>query len=274
MNKNDILKTLKSVKDNSPKRKFKQSYDLIINVKNLDIKKTDNQIDTFIQLHHGRGKKIKLCALVGPELREAAKTSCDTVVELDNFDKYAKDKIATKKLAQEHDFFIAQANIMPKVAAAFGKVLGPKGKMPNPKAGCVVPPNANISALAEKLQNTVRVSVKVAPLFQCRIGSEDTKEEDIVSNAMDVYNSLIHALPTGQHNIRSIYLKLTMGPSVKVGGVVEPASDKKEKKPKEKSKSEKESKSEEKSKSEESKDSGSQEKTEKPVKEVKEEKKD
>jgi large subunit ribosomal protein L1 len=216
MNKNEILKTLEIVKKNSPKRKFKQSYEIIINLKNLDLKKTDNHIDIFASLHYDRGKKVKICALVGHELKATAEKACDTTVLIDDFDKYTKDKNLTKKLAQDHDFFIAQANIMPKVAAAFGKVLGPKGRMPNPKAGCVVPPNANLEPLAQKLQNTVRVRVNTGALFQARVGSEDTSDDHLVDNSMVIYNALLHALPS-EHNIKSIYMKLTMGPSVKVG---------------------------------------------------------
>ncbi len=236
MNKNDFIKALKTSKDNSPKRKFKQSYDLIINLRNLDLKKTENQIDIFIQLHYDRGKKVKICALVGPELKATAKEECDMSIELSDFDKYAKNKKLTKKLAQNYDFFIAQANIMPKVAAAFGKVLGTKGKMPNPKAGCIVPPNANLKALVTKLQNSVRIRVNVSPLFQCRIGNEDTPEEHLIDNAFIIYNSLIHSLPGEKNNIRSVYLKLTMGPSIKVGTETEeaPQKKKKEEKPKEK----------------------------------------
>ena len=240
MNKNDLLKALEFVKKNSPKRKFKQTYDLIINLKGIDLKKTDNQIDVFAQLHHERGKNVKVCALVGPELKPSSEKFCDNVVLLDDFDKYAKDKKITKKLSKDNDFFIAQANIMPKVAGAFGKVFGPRGKMPNPKAGCIVPPNANLEPLVKKLQNTVRIRILASPLFQCRVGNEDTTDENVVANAMDVYNALIHALPNEKHNVKSIYLKLTMGPSVKVGAEIkevpkeEPkAEEKKEKPPKE-----------------------------------------
>lgn len=236
MHKNDLQNTLIEVKKNSPKRKFKQSYDLIINFKNLDLKKTENQLDVFAQMHHDRGKKVKICALVGGELKEAAASALNKVIVLGEFDKYQKDKKLCKKLAKEHDFFVAQANIMPKVAGAFGKVLGPRGKMPNPKAGCVVPLNANLGALSSKLQNTIRLSVKTKPLLQCRIGNEDSKDEHIIDNAFTIYNSLIHALPNEKHNIKSVYLKLTMGPSVKVGRAKEEATDdnvKKQKKPKE-----------------------------------------
>ncbi|MCK4521967.1 MAG: 50S ribosomal protein L1 [Nanoarchaeota archaeon] len=217
MDKNQVIDALRKVKENSPKRNFKQSYDLIITLSGLNLKKPDNQVDVFASLHYDRGKKAKVCALVGPELKAQAKEACNAVVDIDDFDKYQKDVKLTKKLANDNDFFIAQANIMPKVAGAFGRVLGPKGKMPNPKAGCIVPPNANLKVLIDKLQKTVRISVKISPMLQCRIGNEESKDEEVVDNVMTIYNTLIHALPNEAHNIRSVYLKLTMGSSVKVG---------------------------------------------------------
>jgi large subunit ribosomal protein L1 len=89
--------------------------------------------------------------------------------------------------------------------------------MPNPKAGCVVPANANLQPLVEKLKSTVRVSVKTAPLFQCRVGNEETPEENLIDNIHVIYNSMLHALPNELDNIKSVYLKLTMGPAVKIG---------------------------------------------------------
>ena len=201
MNKKDLLEALKIVKNNSPKRKFNQSYDLIINFKSLNLKKPEHQVDIFVQLPNERGKKVKVCALVGPELKDQANKACNQVILLEEFDKYGKDKKLTKKIAVDNDFFVAQANLMPKVAAAFGRVLGPKGKMPNPKSGCVVPPNANLPPLVSKLQHTVRVSVKISPLFQCKLGNEETEDEKVIDNALVIYNSLIHVLPNEHHAV-------------------------------------------------------------------------
>ena len=230
MNKDELLKAIKTVKETSPKRKFKQTYDLIINFKHLDLKKPEHQVDAFVQLPHPRGKIVKVCALAAPELKESAKKNCDFSVDLDEFDKYAKDKKLAKKLGSEYDFFIAQANIMTKVAAAFGRVLGPKGKMPNPKAGCVVPGNANLQPLVDKLKKTIRVSVKTAPLFQCRIANEEMPDEQVAENALMIYNSIVHALPSEQDNVKNVYLKLTMSPSVKVGATSEEKESSKTKK--------------------------------------------
>jgi len=208
-------------------------------------------VDIFLPLHYSKGKKTKVCALVGPELSAQAKEVCDFVVEHDDFPKYAKDKKLIKKLANGYDFFIAQANLMAEVAKTFGRVFGPKGKMPNPKAGCVVPPTANLKPLYEKLQTTVRISAKTTPSIQVIVGNEEMKDEEVLDNIMTVFNQVIHHLPAEKNNVRNIYLKLTMGKAMKVGEKEEDA--KKEEKADEKKEASKEEKkgAEEKPKKEE-----------------------
>ena len=160
MEKKQVEEALKKVRAESKKRNFTQTIDLIINLKNLNLKKTEHQQDFFLQLKHPIGRKMKICALIGPELKDGATGIVDTIILADDFDKYAKDMKLTKKLASEHDYFIGQANIMPKIATAFGRVLGSRGKMPNPKVGGVVPPNANLKPLCEKLQKTMLNTTK------------------------------------------------------------------------------------------------------------------
>lgn len=217
MDKNNLVKTLKFLKEKAKSRNFKQSIDVIFNFKDLDLKKADNQVDFFVNLHYGRGKKVKVCAFIGPELAAEAKNVCDEAVLVDDFVKYQKDKKLVKKLANECDVFIAQANIMGQVAGAFGRVLGPKGKMPNPKAGCVVPPNANLKPLSDKLKKTVRLRTINDPVIRCLVGKEDMKDEDVLDNVMAIHDQVVHHLPGGKHNVKNICLKLSMGPVVKVG---------------------------------------------------------
>jgi len=215
MDEEKIKTALEEVKKNSKKRKFSQSYDLVVSLQNLDLKKTEQQVDFYTTLHYSRGKAVKICALVGPELKDEAEKVCDTFITADDFPKHADKKVA-KKLSNNHDFFIAQANIMGKVAGAFGKVFGPRGKMPNPKAGCVVPPKAQLKPLYERLQKTVRVSAKTALMFQCAIGTEDMKDEEVIDNILTVIKQLVHHLPNHENNIKAVFLKLTMGKPVKV----------------------------------------------------------
>lgn len=216
MDENNVLEAIKKLKESSNKRNFTQTYDLIINLKDLDIKKPENQLDLFVQLHHSKGRVGKVCALVGPELFDEAKKVCENTIVQDEFDKYANDKKLTKKLVDDYDFFIAQANIMPKVATAFGKILGPKKKMPNPKAGCVVPPKSNLKPLHDKLLNTVRVYAKERPLMQCSVGNEKMPDSEVADNVLNVFNNIIHHLPNEKNNIKNVILKFTMGKPVEV----------------------------------------------------------
>jgi len=214
MNKKSVLEAIQKLKS-EPKRKFSQSVDLIITLKDLDLKKPEQQVDFFVTLHHDTGKKLKVCAFVGAELMDEAKAACDLVITVDDFSKYTKQK--AKALANQYDYFIAQATIMTKIAATFGRYLGVRGKMPNPKAGCVVPPKgANLKVLVERLQNTVKVSAKKVPIIQLRLGTDAMDEEKLADNILYVYEQLIHHMPGERNNINHIYLKFTMTKPLKL----------------------------------------------------------
>jgi large subunit ribosomal protein L1 len=216
MDKNSIKEALKKLKETSQKRNFKQKVDLIINLKGLDLKKPEQQVELYVPIHHPRGRKLKICALVGPELKEDAEKSVDKTLSVDDFTEYQKDKRLIKKLAEEFDFFIAQANIMPKVAQVFGKYLGSRGKMPNPKAGCVVPPKTALKPLYDRLQFTAVAKAKVQPVIKCTVGTEDQDAEQVADNIFTIYNAVIHKLPQEENNIKNVLLKLTMGKPVEV----------------------------------------------------------
>src|SRR3989338_1153749 len=206
MDKEQINKALEELKK-QPQKKFVQSYDLIINLKDYDVKTAP--LDFFANLPYSKGKKIKIAAFVDQQLAEQAAKFCDLVIRDTEFDKYKNDKKSMKKLAQDYDYFIAQATIMPKVAAAFGKVLGARGKMPNPKLGCVVPPNANLEPLVKKLATTVRLSAKKGTNLQCQVGKEDQPEDKVIDNILTVYQAAIKQLPNEVQNVKNVMLKLS-----------------------------------------------------------------
>jgi|SRR3989344_2779886 len=214
MDKKQALQTIQYLKEHSPQRGFKQNYDLLITLKQLNIKKDADKVLIFTALPHPKGKKAKVAALIGQELLTTAKANCDKVILQEEFKNY--DKKAIKKMAREIDYFVAQATIMPQIAAAFGKVLGPRGKMPNPKAGCIVPPTADLKALVQKLHNTVRLETKTDIVIRTVVGTQDSKDEDLADNIIHVYNTVLHALPQEKNNIKKTFLKLTMGPAVDI----------------------------------------------------------
>jgi large subunit ribosomal protein L1 len=213
MNKDTISKVLQELRK-SKKRSFSQSVDLIITLKDLDLKKPAENVDFYTSLPVKPTKKRKVCAFVGSELADQAKKSCDKVISQPDFDKY--DKKAIKKLANEFDYFIAQANIMVKVAAKFGRILGTRGKMPNPKAGCVVPPKGNVPSVVEKLQSLVRLKTAKSPVLHVTVGNEDLKDEDLIKNITSIIDQIIHHLPKEASNIKAINLKLTMSKPLKL----------------------------------------------------------
>ncbi len=219
MDKKQILQAIKSARGNAKQRNFTESVDLVINLKGLDLKKEDQKILAFIPLPHQRGKKAKVTALIDQALVTKAKADCDNHVLLEDFKK--QDKKAIKKLASQTDFFIAQATIMPKVAATFGRVLGPRGMMPNPKAGCVVPPTADLKPIVERLQKLIKIETKGEQTIKTSIGLTSLKDEELADNAMAVYNYVVHHVPQELNNIKNVVLKTSMGKPTVVGEKVE-----------------------------------------------------
>jgi large subunit ribosomal protein L1 len=215
MDLQSVMQTLKAAREQSKERKFSQRVDFIVALKDLNLKNPDEQVEFFVALPYSPGKKRKVCALVGPEMVEKAKETFDKVITQPEFAEY-KDKKAQKKLAAEFDYFIAQADIMPKVAAAFGRALGPRGKMPNPKAGCIVPPKAPVQPLYERLQKMVKVAAKKQLGVQMTVGIWTMEDKQIAENIMTLYDQIIHHLPGEQNNIKAAYLKFTMGTPLKL----------------------------------------------------------
>jgi ribosomal protein L1 len=106
---------------------------------------------------------------------------------------------------------------MGLVAGTFGRVFGPRGKMPNPKAGCVVPPKKGVLApLYERLQKTVKVSARKFPVVQLTVGKMDMDDEQLAENIVYFYDQIEHHLPKERHNIKGALLKFSMSAPVKL----------------------------------------------------------
>ncbi len=201
----DLKNALVELRKNEPK-KFKQTVDLIVNLQKFEVKK--NPLNLFIKIPH-KAKDKKVAGFF-----EAKSEFVDTITESD-FKKY-NDKKKLKNLVNKYDFFIAQAKLMPKVATVFGRVLGPAGKMPSPQLGIVL--NADeksINDLKEKINSSLRIRAKEASI-KVAVGKEDMKDEELVENALAVYNELIKALPRDKENIKNVELKFTMTKPVKI----------------------------------------------------------
>lgn len=185
------------------KRKFVQTLDIIVNLKEFDVRK--EALNTFISVPHSGGKRIAA-------FLTKRSTSVDTITELD-FEKYKETK-DMKKLAKKYDYFIAVAPMMAKVATKFGRVFGPMSKMPSPQAGIVPKDDEDtVKAMYEKMQKVIRVKNKEMAI-KLPVGKEDMKDSDLTENIGAVLASLEKVLPRGKENIREVLIKFTMSKPV------------------------------------------------------------
>ncbi|MDD5181814.1 MAG: 50S ribosomal protein L1 [Candidatus Nanoarchaeia archaeon] len=213
MENTKILEALKKARE-SKKRNFAQSIDFSILLKEFDLKNPENKVDEFFTLPVNNGKKIKICGLVDKDLSTQSSEVFDRTVVKQEFPEWLNKKKEIKSLARDCDYFVAQSNIMTDIATVFGKILGPKGKMPSPKAGCIVPPKVDLKIIRHKLDNTVHIQTKKQPVVSVRIGNEKFSDEDLAKNINAVYALIVSKLPRGEQQIRKVYIKTTMGEPV------------------------------------------------------------
>jgi len=206
-----ILEAIEKALQNSKERKFKQSVDVAITLKDVDMNNPKNRIDEEIILPHGRGKPAKIALFAGGELALKARGVVDLIIKPEEIDDLAKDKKKMKKIANEHDFFVAEAPLMPTIGKKLGVILGPRGKMPKP-----IPPNADIKAIAENLRKSVRIRSRSSKTFHTLIGTEDMEPKKLAENLQAILKRLEEKLERGRYNIDSVYVKTTMGPSQRV----------------------------------------------------------
>ena len=208
----DIVNAVKEAKEQSKPRNFTESVDIIINIRDLDVKRPENRFNEEVTLPKGRGKEVKIGVIADGELIVQAKDAgLDLVINKTDLEELGKDRKAAKKVANSVDFFIAQADMMPLVGRFLGPILGPRNKMPKP-----VPASIKLAPLLDRLQSTVKVGVKQQPLIQIVVGSQDMSEEDIAENVETVLTVLDRNLEKGRSQIKSMFIKTTMGPVVRV----------------------------------------------------------
>ena len=208
-----IVDVVEKILEESKKldRKFKQNIDVVINLKNLDLNNPKNRIDEDIILPQGRGSKTKIALFASGELALKSKKHVDLLIKPEEIEDLSNDKKSFKKITDSHDFFIAEAPLMPTIGKTLGTILGPRGKMPKP-----VPPTADVSGLVKNLRNTVKIRSKSSKTFHTLAGNEEMPKEDIAENIDTIIKRLEGKLERGRMNIGSIYIKTTMGSSERI----------------------------------------------------------
>lgn len=202
--KEKILDAIKELRISSKKRRFVQSFDLIISLKDYDIRKAENKFIEDVVLPHGRGEDAKV-VVFSDTLKDLG---CEILTSKD-IEFYLKNRREAKKLVKETDFFLAEPALMVLVGKAFGQFMGTRGKMPK-----IITTDA--SKMVENYKRVTRIKVRDSPVIQCLVGNENMKDEEIAENIEAVLKAVQLRLPKGKQNIKEVLLKLTMSKPVKI----------------------------------------------------------
>ena len=197
------------------KRNFKQSFELILKLKEIDVKKTALNINEVVFLPNKLSDVAKVCIFaVGDNALRAEKAGADKVVEAAELDRLASEKRKAKKLAREYQFFLADTSLMPKIGRILGPFLGPKGRMPTP-----VPPSAPLETMLSRYRTAVRVKSRGSLSVAGKVGDETLDDSKVADNALALITQVEKKLPNGEKNIHSLIIKKTMGKPVKANMV-------------------------------------------------------
>jgi large subunit ribosomal protein L1 len=212
LEKKNLLDAVKEVKEKSGQKKFNQTIDLILDIKEIDMKAPEGKITEVVELPHASAKPNKICFVASGELAlKARRANADNVIERADLDELAGKKKELRKIASDYDVFISEASLMPVVGRTLGPVLGPRGKMPVP-----VPPNADVEALIKKHRKTIMVRMRNQPIIQTTIGTQNQSDEELVDNIQAVLRVLEGKLKRGLKNIDVVFIKTSMGTPVKI----------------------------------------------------------
>ena len=209
MDKAKLTEAVNKALEEKGKKKFKQSMEIIINMRGIDFSKSENRLNLDIILPKGKGgKELKSAVFAEPAMADKAKKAgADLIIVPDDIPGYAeKDK--AEMLANDY-FLLAEPKLMGLVAKSLGQFLGKRGKLPQPITG-------DIEGLIKRSRDSVRIRSKgrYLPTAQAFIGTEAMEADSLIENAEAVYDAVKNRVKEG--NIKSVFIKLTMGKPARV----------------------------------------------------------
>ena len=204
-----LVDLVKEAKASTKERKFKQSVELIITFKDIDVKK-GFAINEVVQLPK-TSSPATVCIIATGDMNQKAKAAkADSVIGTEELEKFGTNKRESRKFINKYDFFLADTKVMPTVGKTLGQLLGPRGKMPTP-----VPFDASIDAFLQRFRSCIKIRTRASLSISAKIGDVTMEDADLAINAHAVLNAVEKKLPNGEKNLRKILIKTTMGKPVK-----------------------------------------------------------
>jgi len=207
----EIEEAVSRALEEAPPRNFRETVDLAVNLRDLDLNDPSNRVDESVVLPEGTGQETKIVVFAEGETAVRAEDVAEEVLDADDLSDLGDDQDEAKDLAEDTDFFLAEESMMQDIGRYLGTVLGPRGKMPNP-----ISPDDDVVELVERLKNSVQIRSGERRTFHTRVGAEDMSAEEIADNIDVIIRRLEANLEKGPLNLDTIYVKTTMGPAVEV----------------------------------------------------------
>merc|ERR1712029_403289 len=188
------------------KRKFTETVDLQIGLKNYDPQK-DKRFSGTVKLKHVPRPKFKVCLLGDQQHCDQAKSLGLDCMSADDLKKLNKDKKKVKKLAKSFDAFIASDTLIKQIPRLLGPGLNKAGKFPT-----LVTHNDDLRQKVDDLKATIKFQMKKFLCLSVAVGNVAMSEDELVQNVHLAMNFLVSLLKKHWQNVKSLHIKSTMGP--------------------------------------------------------------
>merc|ERR1719168_384242 len=192
------------------KRKFTETVDLQIGLKNYDPQK-DKRFSGTVKLKHVPRPKFKVCVLGDQQHCDEAKSKGIACMSADDLKKLNKNKKEVKKLAKKYDAFLASESLIKQIPRLLGPGLNKAGKFP-----ALLTHNDNMEAKVLDLKSTIKFQMKKVLCLNVAVGNVGMTEDELVFNIHLSINFLVSLLKKHWQNVRSLYIKSTMGPAIRL----------------------------------------------------------
>jgi large subunit ribosomal protein L1 len=202
-------------------RKFDETIDFVMNLKDLNLNDPKQRIDKEVVLPNGiiASDKPSICVIASDEILLVAKNlGLDTMDEEALIKLNNQEKKYKKKFVKRYEYFIVEDKMMPNVARYLARFLGPLGKMPKPfPSGYGIISNPDeLKVAVERYSKVIRIQLRKQPLIQVKLGKRSMDKQKVFENLKAVIDYVADQMPHKYNNIKSMYIKTTMGQPVKI----------------------------------------------------------
>merc|ERR1719462_819467 len=208
INRDSLRESIDSVLKNATEtkvRKFTESIELQINLKNYDPQK-DKRFAGTVKLRHIPKPKMKVCILGDQVHCDQAKANDIPHMDIDALKKLNKDKKKVKKLAKSYGAFLASESLIRQIPRILGPGLNRAGKFPT-----LITHGDNLDSKINDIKSTIKFQMKKVLCLSVAIGHVGMSEDDLVQNAHLAINFLVSLLKKHWQNVKSLHIKSTMG---------------------------------------------------------------